>query len=58
MTRTGRTLRTIRNGGASAEPLELRQFEESLRRWADAVGDGDLELYESTVKYDGDIGRG
>jgi hypothetical protein len=28
------------------------------RRCAPAAGDGHLELYKSTMKYDGDLGRG
>ena len=42
--------------------LKLKTFtpaemETLRRRCASAAGDGHLELYKSTMKYDGDVGR-
>ena len=40
------------------QPMTVEEMETLSRRCAVAAGDGHLELYKSTMKYDGDIGRG
>jgi uncharacterized protein len=39
-------------------PMTAEEMEALRRRCAAAAGDGHLELYKSTMKYDGDLGRG
>jgi hypothetical protein len=39
------------------KPMTAEQMEALRRRCAKAAGDGHLELYKSTMKYDGDLGR-
>jgi aryl-alcohol dehydrogenase-like predicted oxidoreductase len=39
-------------------PMTAEEMELLRRRCAPAAGDGHLELYKSTMKYDGDLGRG
>src|SRR5438874_3052213 len=39
-------------------PMAAEEMEALRRRCARAAGDGHLELYKSTMKYDGDLGRG
>jgi aryl-alcohol dehydrogenase-like predicted oxidoreductase len=39
-------------------PMTAEEMEALSKRSASAAGDGHLELYKSTMKYDGDIGRG
>ncbi len=39
-------------------PMTVENMEALSRRCAVAAGDGHLELYKSTMKYDGDVGRG
>src|SRR5438105_4151601 len=39
------------------KPMSPEEMETLSRRCAAAAGDGHLELYKSTMKYDGDIGR-
>ncbi len=39
-------------------PMAAEDMEALRRRCAPAAGDGHLELYKSTMKYDGDVGRG
>jgi aryl-alcohol dehydrogenase-like predicted oxidoreductase len=39
-------------------PMAAEEMEALRRRCAPAAGDGHLELYKSTMKYDGDLGRG
>jgi uncharacterized protein len=39
------------------QPMTAAEMETLRRRCAGAAGDGHLELYKSTMKYDGDIGR-
>jgi hypothetical protein len=39
------------------KPMSAQEMEALRRRCASAGGDGHLELYKSTMKYDGDIGR-
>jgi hypothetical protein len=39
-------------------PMTATEMEGLRRRCAAAAGDGHLELYKSTMKYDGDLGRG
>ena len=39
------------------QPMTAAEMEALRRRCAPAAGDGHLELYKSTMKYDGDIGR-
>src|SRR5438270_3131697 len=39
-------------------PMTPEEMEALVRRCAPAAGDGHLELYKSTMKYDGDVGRG
>jgi aryl-alcohol dehydrogenase-like predicted oxidoreductase len=39
------------------QPLTAEEMEALGRRCAPAAGDGHLELYKSTMKYDGDLGR-
>jgi aryl-alcohol dehydrogenase-like predicted oxidoreductase len=39
-------------------PMSAEEMEALSKRCASAAGDGHLELYKSTMKYDGDIGRG
>src|SRR5262249_15259136 len=38
-------------------PMTAEEMEALRRRCAPAAGDGHLELYKSTMKYDGDLGR-
>jgi hypothetical protein len=38
-------------------PMKPEEMETLARRCAAAAGDGHLELYKSTMKYDGDLGR-
>jgi hypothetical protein len=38
-------------------PMTAEEMEALQRRCARAAGDGHLELYKSTMKYDGDVGR-
>ena len=40
------------------QPMTAAEMEALRRRCAPAAGDGHLELYKSTMKYDGDLGRG
>jgi uncharacterized protein len=40
------------------QPMTAEDREALVRRCATAAGDGHLELYKSTMKYDGDVGRG
>jgi aryl-alcohol dehydrogenase-like predicted oxidoreductase len=40
------------------QPLTAEAMEALVRRCAAAAGDGHLEMYKSTMKYDGDLGRG
>jgi aryl-alcohol dehydrogenase-like predicted oxidoreductase len=40
------------------KPMSAEEMETLRRRCAPAAGDGHLELYKSTMKYDGDLGRG
>src|SRR5271165_765915 len=40
------------------QPMSADEMEALRRRCAQAAGDGHLELYKSTMKYDGDLGRG
>jgi aryl-alcohol dehydrogenase-like predicted oxidoreductase len=39
-------------------PMTAEEMGALRRRCASAAGDGHLELYKSTMKYDGDLGRG
>src|SRR5207253_3687683 len=39
-------------------PMPAAEMEALRRRCAPAAGDGHLEMYKSTMKYDGDLGRG
>ncbi len=39
------------------KPMTAEEMETLSKRVAQAAGDGHLELYKSTMKYDGDIGR-
>jgi hypothetical protein len=39
-------------------PMTAEEMEALAKRCAAAAGDGHLELYKSTMKYDGDLGRG
>src|SRR5437879_11234120 len=39
-------------------PMTAAEMEALRKRCAPAAGDGHLELYKSTMKYDGDVGRG
>jgi aryl-alcohol dehydrogenase-like predicted oxidoreductase len=39
------------------KPMAAAKMEALARRCAQAAGDGHLELYKSTMKYDGDLGR-
>jgi len=39
------------------QPMTAEEMEALVRRCAAAAGDGHLELYKSTLKYDGDQGR-
>src|SRR5438552_12045702 len=39
------------------QPMTPAEMEALRRRCAPAAGDGHLELYKSTMKYDGDLGR-
>jgi hypothetical protein len=45
-------------GVPKAQPLTAEEMEALRRRCASAAGDGHLELYKSTMKYNGDLGRG
>jgi len=40
------------------QPMAAAEMEALRRRCAAAAGDGHLEMYKSTMKYDGDLGRG
>jgi predicted aldo/keto reductase-like oxidoreductase len=40
------------------KPMTAEEREALVRRCLPAAGDGHLELYKSTMKYDGDLGRG
>src|SRR4029077_10388373 len=40
------------------QPMPTDEMEALRRRCRRAAGDGHLELYKSTMKYDGDLGRG
>jgi uncharacterized protein len=40
------------------KPMTAEEMEALQKRCAAAAGDGHLELYKSTMKYDGDVGRG
>ena len=40
------------------QPMTAEEMEALSERCASAAGDGHLELYKSTMKYDGDVGRG
>jgi aryl-alcohol dehydrogenase-like predicted oxidoreductase len=40
------------------KPMTPEEMETLRQRCAPAAGDGHLELYKSTMKYDGDLGRG
>jgi hypothetical protein len=40
------------------KPMTPEEMEALRRRCARDAGDGHLELYKSTMKYDGDVGRG
>jgi predicted aldo/keto reductase-like oxidoreductase len=40
------------------KPMTAEEMESLRRHVAPAAGDGHLELYKSTMKYDGDLGRG
>jgi aryl-alcohol dehydrogenase-like predicted oxidoreductase len=42
----------------SFQPMTLDEMQKLEKRCAAAAGDGHLELYKSTMKYDGDVGRG
>jgi len=39
------------------KPMMAEEMEALRKRCAPAAGDGHLELYKSTMKYDGDVGR-
>ena len=39
------------------KPMSAEEMEALQKRCAGAAGDGHLELYKSTMKYDGDVGR-
>ena len=39
------------------KPMTAEEMEALRKRCAAAAGDGHLELYKSTMKYDGDLGR-
>jgi aryl-alcohol dehydrogenase-like predicted oxidoreductase len=39
------------------KPMSAEEMEALQKRCAAAAGDGHLELYKSTMKYDGDVGR-
>jgi len=39
------------------KPMTAEEMEALFKRCAAAAGDGHLELYKSTMKYDGDVGR-
>jgi aryl-alcohol dehydrogenase-like predicted oxidoreductase len=40
------------------KPMTAEEMDALRKRCATAAGDGHLELYKSTMKYDGDVGRG
>jgi len=40
------------------QPMAAAEMEALRRRCSAAAGDGHLEMYKSTMKYDGDLGRG
>jgi hypothetical protein len=40
------------------KPMAAEDMEALVRRCRSPAGDGHLELYKSTMKYDGDLGRG
>lgn len=40
------------------KPMTAAEMKAFRKRCAGAAGDGHLELYKSTMKYDGDLGRG
>jgi aryl-alcohol dehydrogenase-like predicted oxidoreductase len=55
------SLAVLRQNLAAARgfaPMADDEMEALRRRCAPAAGDGHLELYKSTMKYDGDLGRG
>lgn len=39
------------------KPMSEPEMQALRERCAQAAGDGHLELYKSTMKYDGDLGR-
>jgi aryl-alcohol dehydrogenase-like predicted oxidoreductase len=39
------------------KPMTAKEMEDLRRRCSAPAGDGHLELYESTMRYDGDLGR-
>jgi hypothetical protein len=39
------------------KPMSPKEMQGLRERCAKAAGDGHLELYKSTMKYDGDLGR-
>src|SRR5206468_10228779 len=39
------------------KPMTAAEMEALRKRCASTAGDGHLELYKSTMKYDGDVGR-
>jgi len=39
------------------QPMTAVEMEKLQERCASPAGDGHLELYKSTMKYDGDVGR-
>src|SRR5262249_9747964 len=54
------SLAVLRQNVASArdfKPMNATEMEALCRRCAPEAGDGHLELYKSTMKYDGAIGR-
>src|SRR5205823_4555550 len=55
------TLAVLRQNLAIArgfKPMTAAEMDALVRRCQAAAGDGHLELYKSTMKYDGDLGRG
>jgi aryl-alcohol dehydrogenase-like predicted oxidoreductase len=55
------TLAVLRQNLAIArgfKPMTADEMEALVRRCSPEAGDGHLELYKSTMKYDGDLGRG
>jgi uncharacterized protein len=39
------------------KPMAAAEMDSLRKRCAASAGDGHLELYKSTLKYDGDVGR-